>query len=409
MPVFEDVRAAAALLFGRTIRTPLLQSPLLSELCGADVFVKYENMQATGSFKERGALTRLLRLTDAQRSRGVVAMSAGNHAQAVAYHASKLGIPATVVMPLGTPAVKVDSAQRYGARVLVEGWTLGEAEERCRAIQSTDGLILIHPYDDHDVIAGQGTVGLEVLEDCPDLDAIVVPVGGGGLASGIALVAEALRPSMEVIGVQSSIFPSFYNAMRGDPQPIGGPTLAEGVAVKRVGALTFQIIEALVDDIVLVSETDLERAVAFFAVRLHTMAEGAGAAALAVLLADQARFRGRRVALILSGGNIDPRILAAVMVRDLEREDRIVSFRVTLNDRPGLLGLIATRLGEAGANILEVSHKRLPLDIPAKGVRVEVTMETRGRAHAEAVLATLTRDGLAPQRLDFGVVAPPRG
>jgi threonine dehydratase len=404
----DDIRAAAALIQGRVIHTPLAPAPRLSALCDAEIFVKYENMQATGSFKERGAATRLLRLSEAQRARGVIAMSAGNHALAVAYHAASLGVPATVVMPAGTPTVKIENTQRLGARVVLAGWTLDEAEERCRELQAAEGLEMIHPYDDVDVIAGQGTVALEILQARSDIEAVVVPVGGGGLIAGVALVMRALGPWVEVIGVETELFPSFRSAMRGEPPPAGGPTLAEGIAVRKVGSLTLPIVKSLVADIALVSETDIERAVSCFAVKLHTMAEGAGAAALAAILADPDRFRGRRVALILSGGNIDPRILAAVMMRDLEREDRIVTFRVTINDRPGLLGLIATRLGESGANILEVSHRRLLLDVPAKGVSLEVTMETRDRTHAETVLAALARDGLAPRRIRAGGEDPMR-
>ncbi|HUZ66665.1 MAG TPA: threonine ammonia-lyase [Beijerinckiaceae bacterium] len=402
MVSFEDIREAAGLIATRVLRTPLLPSPRLSAICGAEIFVKYENMQATGSFKERGALVRLLRLSEAQRARGVCAMSAGNHAQAVAYHAARLGVAATIVMPASTPVVKVENTRSHGAKVILKGDTLGEAETRCLALQRAQKLALIHPYDDVDVIAGQGTVGLEIFEELADLDALVVPIGGGGLISGVAIAAHQMSPATEIVGVEAALYPSFRNALGGQAPPIGGATLAEGIAVKKVGTLTLPIVRDLVDHIALVSETDLERAVSCFATCLRTMAEGAGAAALAAVLADPEHFRGRRVALVLSGGNIDPRMLAAVMMRDLEREDRIVSFRVTLSDRPGLLGLIATRLGEAGANILEVSHRRLLLDVPAKGVGVDVTMETRDRAHAEAVLAALARDGLAPRRIGPG-------
>jgi len=363
-------------------------------------------MQATGSFKERGALARLLRLSHEQRARGVCAMSAGNHAQAVAYHASRLGVRATIVMPASTPVVKIENTRNYGAEVILRGDTLDEAEARCRALQRAKKLALIHPYDDPDVIAGQGTVGLEIFEDLSDLDDLVVPIGGGGLISGIAIAAKGMGAATKIVGVEAALYPSFQRALEGREPPLGGATLAEGIAVKKVGALTLPIVRDLVDSIALVSETDLERAVSCFATCLHAMAEGAGAAALAAVLADPRRFAGRKVGLVLSGGNIDPRMLAAVMMRDLEREDRIVSFRVTLSDRPGLLGLIATRLGEAGANILEVSHRRLLLDVPAKGVGVEVTMETRDRAHAEEVLAALARDGLAPQRIGPGLADP---
>jgi threonine dehydratase len=395
----EDVRRAAATIAPHVLRTPLVPAPRLSELTGATVFVKHENMHPTGAFKERGAVNKLASLTDDERRRGVVAMSAGNHAQAVAYHAGRFGIPATIVMPAATPLVKVESTRAYGATVILHGESLSEAADRAGSLAGERELVLVHPYDDPLVMAGQGTVALEMLEE-PDLERLVVPIGGGGLVSGIAVAAKALKPSVEIVGVEASLYPSFHNAIRGEDRPIGGPTLAEGIAVKTVGTLTLPIVRDLVSEIVLVEEALIERAVAAFATLQHSMAEGAGAAGLAAMLARPDLFKGRRVGLVLCGGNIDARLLASVMVRELERDDRIASFRITSHDRPGVLGRVASRLGELGANILEVSHGRLFLDVPAKGVTIDVTVETRGAGHTAEILAGLARDGLDPHRIN---------
>lgn len=396
----DDIRRAAATIAPHVLRTPFLASPRLSALTGATVFVKYENMHPTGAFKERGAANKLSGLTADERQRGIIAMSAGNHAQAVAYHAERLGIPATIIMPVGTPLVKVESTRSYGAEVVLEGEGLAEAGERAQAIAAEKGLILVHPYDDPAIMAGQGTTGLEMLADEPDLDQIVVPVGGGGLIAGIATAAKALKPGIDIIGAEAALYPSFHNAIHGGNRPIGGPTLAEGIAVKTLGKLTLPIVKDLVGDIVLLDEVTIERAVNAFATLQHTMAEGAGAAGLAAMLARPDLFRGRKVGVVLCGGNIDARLLASVMVRDLERGDRIASFRITSQDRPGILGKVASRLGQMGANILEVSHGRLFLDVPAKGVSIDVTIETRGAEHTAEILAALGQDGLAPQRLN---------
>jgi threonine dehydratase, medium form len=395
-----DVEAAAAIVAGKVLRTPMMPAPRLSALTGAEVFVKHENMQATGSFKERGALVKLTRLTDEERRRGVIAMSAGNHAQAVAYHARRLGIPATIVMPEATPLVKVENTRAHGARVVLFGETLYESAERARAIAAEEGLVFVHPYDDPAVMAGQGTIALEMLADMPDLDVLVVPIGGGGLFAGIAVAAKALKPGIDVVGVEALLYPSFHNAITGSDLPIGGPTLAEGIAVKTVGTMTLPIVRALASEIVLVEEAAIERAVNAYATQQRTMAEGAGAAGLAAMFARPELFSGRKVGLVLCGGNIDARLLASVMVRELERAERIVSFRITTSDRPGLLGRVASRLGELGANILEVSHGRLYLDVPAKGVTIDLTVETRDAEHTSAILAALEADGLAPRRVD---------
>jgi threonine dehydratase len=394
-----DVRRAAETIAGHVLRTPLVPAPRLSELTGATVCVKHENMQPTGAFKERGAVNKLSGLDPDQRARGVVAMSAGNHAQAVAYHAKRFGIPATIVMPVGTPLVKVENTRAHGARVILHGQTLVEASEKACALARDEGLTLVHPYDDPLVMAGQGTVALEMLQDAPDLEQIVVPIGGGGLASGIAVAVKGLRPGVDLIGVEAALFPSFHNVIAGDNRPIGGPTLAEGIAVKTVGALTLPIVRDLVSTIVLVEEDAIERAVAAYGTLQRTMAEGAGAAGLAAMLARPDLFEGRRVGLVLCGGNIDARLLASVMVRELERADRIASFRITTRDRPGLLGAVASRIGQLGANILEVSHGRLFLDVPAKGVTMDVTIETRDAQHTAEVFEALTREGLNPRRL----------
>ena len=397
-----DIQAARKVIAGQVLRTPMLPAPKLSELTGATVFIKYENLQVTNSFKERGALNRLVALTKDERTRGVIAMSAGNHAQAVAYHAARLSIPATIVMPVTTPFVKVAATRAHGAEVVLEGETLAESQVRTEQIIRERGLILVHPYDDERIIAGQGTIALEMLEDEPSLDCLVIPIGGGGLISGNAIAAKAIKPGIEIVGVQAALYPSFWNELRNEQRPIGGPTLAEGIAVKNAGKLTVPIVRQNVSEIILADESHLERAVNAYLTLQKTMAEGAGAAGLAAMLAAPERFAGKRVGLILCGGNIDPRILASIMVRELEREEHIVSFRLTIPDRPGVLGQIATRLGTLGANILEVDHKRLFLDVPAKGARLDVTVETRDRAHAEAIFVALKDDGYLPARIEAG-------
>jgi threonine dehydratase len=397
----SDIEAARRTIAGHVLHTPMLPAPKLSALTGASVLVKYENLQVTNSFKERGALNKLSSLSASERARGVIAMSAGNHAQALAYHAARLGIPATIVMPVTTPFVKVAATQAHGADVLLDGETLNEAQARAEAIALERGLSLVHPYDDALVIAGQGTIALEMLQEAPDLEMLIIPVGGGGLIAGNAVAARSVAPRIEIVGAEAALYPSVWNALHGENRPCGGPTLAEGIAVKNVGVLTFPIVRELVAEIVLVDEVHLERAVNAYLTLQKTMAEGAGAAGLAAMLAKPERFRGRKVGLILCGGNIDPRVLASVMVRELKREDRIVSFRLTIPDRPGVLGQIATRLGELGTNILEVDHRRLFLDVPAKGAKLDVTVETRDRAHAEAVLRALAADGLQPARIEM--------
>jgi threonine dehydratase len=392
----EDIRKARATIAGQVLRTPMLPAPRLTALTGAEVLVKYENLQVTNSFKERGALNKLSALGRAERARGVIAMSAGNHAQAVAYHAARLEIPATIVMPITTPFVKVAATEAHGAEVVLFGETVAEAQTQAETIARERGLSFVHPYDDPLVIAGQGTIALEMLEEAPGLDMLVMPIGGGGLMAGNAIAARSVTPSIEIIGAEAALYPSFWNALQGDNLPCGGPTLAEGIAVKNAGALTLPIVRDLVSEIILVDEAHLERAVNCYLTLQKTMAEGAGAAGLAAMLAKPARFRGRKVGLILCGGNIDPRILATIMVRELEREARIISFRLSIPDRPGVLGQIATRLGELGANILGVGHRRLFLDVPAKGAKLDVTVEARDHHHGEEIFEALKREGYHP-------------
>lgn len=396
-----DVAAARKVLDGAVLRTPTLPAPRLSAITGAHVFVKYENLQVTASFKERGALNKLASLSPQERAAGVVAMSAGNHAQAVAYHAARLGIRATIVMPKHTPIVKVAATEAHGARVVLHGESVGDASEEADRIAREENLVWVHPYDDPHVIAGQGSIAAEMLEDAPELNALLVPVGGGGLISGMVVAARDLRPDIEVVGVETSLYPSMWNALHQQSLPCEGATLAEGIAVKQAGALTREIVSALVSDVVLVDEPTIERAVNLFLTQQKTLAEGAGAAGLAALLAEPERYRGRNVGLVVSGGNIDPRMVASIMMRELEREERIVSFRFSMLDRPGELGIISTLLGSLGANILEVEHKRHFLDVHAKGARLDVTVETRDRAHAEHVYRALIAEGMDVTRIDW--------
>jgi threonine dehydratase len=402
MATLTDIETARQTISGHVLRTPLLPAPPLSALTGAEVFVKYENLQVTNSFKERGACVKLAALSADERRRGVIAMSAGNHAQAVAYHARRLAIPATIVMPVTTPFVKVKATETLGATVVLDGETVAEAQARAETIAAKQNLVWVHPYDDPKIIAGQGTIALEMLEDAPELDVLVVPIGGGGLVAGCAIAARAKRPSIEIVGVEAALYPSMWNAIHQGRRPCGGATLAEGIAVTNVGKLTLPVVRECVSDIILVDETLIERAVNAFLTLQKAMAEGAGAAGLAAMLAEPERFRGRKVGLILCGGNIDPRILASIMVRELERADRIVSFRLTIPDRPGILGPIATKLGECGANILSVDHHRLFLDVPAKGAKVDVTVETRDAVHAEEIFRALAAAGYQPARMPSG-------
>src|SRR5262245_37300389 len=363
-------------------------------MLGCKLWLKFENLQFTASFKERGALNRLSALSDEERRLGVIAMSAGNHAQGVAYHARRLDIPATIVMPVSTPTVKVMNTRRHGAEVVLDGDNVEEAAACARATGQERRLTFIHPYDDPLVIAGQGTIALEMLGAAPEIDILVVPIGGGGLISGIAIAAKALQPEIEVVGVEAALYPSMYNTIKGQTLPMRGDTLAEGIAVKAPGEITREIVRRLVDDIVLVTEAEIEHAVSLLINIEKTVVEGAGAAGLAAVCAHRDRFRGRNVGLVLCGGNIDTRLLASVLTRELAREGRLSQLSIDLADRPGQLARVANLLGEAGANIVEVYHQRLFSDLPAKGALLEVVIETRDRAHRDECVARLRAAGL---------------
>jgi len=399
-----DVRRAAGVIKGAVLDTDFDHSRTLSELTGAQIWLKFENLQFTASFKERGALNKLTSLDAAQRAAGVIAMSAGNHAQGVAYHARRLGIAATIVMPVGTPVVKVENTKGHGARVIVEGATLEESAAFAHAEAKARGLTFVHPYDDPVIVAGQGTIALEMLAAVPSLDTLVVPIGGGGLISGIAVAAKAIKPSIEVIGVQAALVPAMYNRIKGTSLPVRGDTLAEGIAVKGWSALTEGLIRAHVDDILLVTEAQIEHAVSLLINIEKTVVEGAGAAGLAAVVANKPRFTGRTLGLVLCGGNIDTRILASVLTRELAREGRLSQLSIDLVDRPGQLARVATLLGEAGANIIEVSHQRTFSDLPAKGTLLEVVIETRDRTHLDEVVERLRALGF-----ELEVVTNPGG
>jgi threonine dehydratase len=399
---FADIEAAATALEGQVVRTPLIAAPKLSKLTGAEIFVKYENLQFTNSFKDRGAFLKLSSLSEKERKLGVIAMSAGNHAQAVAYHSGRLGIPSVIVMPEGTPFVKVGNTEALGAEVVLSGETLSEARLKVDEIAQERNLTLVHPYDDPLVIAGQGTVALEVLADESDLDMLVIPVGGGGLIAGCAIAAKTIKPDIEIIGVEAALFPSMYHGIRGEEPVCGGHTLAEGIAVKTAGLLTLPVVKDLVSDILLVDETMLEHAICTFLTIQKTMSEGAGAAGLAAIMSEPNRFTGKKIAIVLTGGNIDPRMLASIVVRGLEYEEKIISIRVTIADQPGVLGTIASLLGEAGANILEVSHQRMFLDVPAKGATLDFVIETKDAAHAKQVIEKISIAGFDVERLSEG-------
>ena len=377
----DDVEAARSRLAGALVDTDCDWSRTLSSILGCKLWLKFENQQFTASFKERGALNRLAVLSPQEKKQGVIAMSAGNHAQGVAYHAHRLSIPATIVMPVNTPTVKVVNTRRHGAEVILTGETVEEAATFALAHGSDKGLTFIHPYDDPLVIAGQGTLALEMLGTAPEIDTLVVPIGGGGLISGIAVAAKALQPSIRLIGVQAALYPSMYNAIKGESLPMRGDTLAEGIAVKAPGEITQRIVRRLVDDIVLVSEQEIERAVSLLINIEKTVVEGAGAAGLAAVLKEPERFKGGILGLVLCGGNIDTRLLASVLTRELAREGRLSQLAIDLADRPGTLGKVANILGEAGANIVEVYHQRVFCDLPAKGALLEAVIETRDRQH----------------------------
>jgi threonine dehydratase len=402
----EDVRAAAKRLEGQIVHTPCLLSRTLSEITGAEVWLKFENLQYTASFKERGAYNRLSQLGPEQRAAGVIAMSAGNHAQGVAYHARRLGIPATIVMPRQTPFVKVENTRRFGARIVLEGEGVEDAAVHAAELGEQEGLALIHPFDDPAVIAGQGTVALEMLEAAPELDVLVVPIGGGGLIGGMATAAKAMKPGIEIVGVEAELYPSAYRRLRHLPGGAGGPTIAEGIAVKEPGGLTLPIIEHLVADVLLVEEAAIEAAVVQFLEIEKTVAEGAGAVGLAAVSNHPERFRGRRIGLVISGGNIDSRLLSAVILRGLVRTQRLVRLRVSVPDSPGSLARITATIAETGGNVVDVVHQRAFAKLSVKLADVDFTIETRTGEHAAEIVRALEEAGFAVVGLGMDVSGP---
>ena len=405
MTSIDDIRQAAARLEGQILTTPCVDSRTISQIAGAEVFLKFENLQFTASFKERGACNKLAQLADSEAARkagtapgtaplrGVVAMSAGNHAQGVAYHAQRLGLRAVIVMPRFTPGVKVERTQGFGAEVVLHGETLEEARTHAFELAEREQLVFVHPYDDEAIIAGQGTVGLEMLEQVPEIDTLVIAIGGGGLIAGIATAARALKPGIEIIGVQASRFPAMVNAIQGTHHPQGSSTIAEGIAVGSPGKLTQEIVKELVDDLVLVDEADIEQAILMLLEIEKTVVEGAGAAGLAALLKYPERFRGKKVGLVLCGGNIDPLLLAAIIQRGMVRAGRLARIRVGARDNPGSLAKITATVAGAGANIDEVHHQRAFTALSAQNVDIELVIQTRGRAHMNDVIGALHAAG----------------
>ncbi len=389
----SDIKAAAKEIEGEVMRTPLVAAPRLSEILGCELYLKLENQQYTGSFKDRGALNKLKSLTAEQTGYGVIAMSAGNHAQGVAHHARRLGIRATIVMPEFAPFTKVERTRELGARVVLLGDTLDASAIAAREIAERENLTFVHPYDDPKIVAGQGTIGFEMLEDRPDLDTIVVPIGGGGIISGIAIAAKSVKPEIEIVGVEAELFPSMSQAIHGQASTAGGQTLADGIAVKNPGELTRAIIEELVSDILLVDESQIEVAVHALAEQQKIVAEGAGAAGVAGLMKEKERFAGRKVGAVICGGNIDVRLLSWVLTRGLVRDGRMVRLRIGIVDRPGVLANVARLIGETGGNIIEVYHQRLFHDVPAKQADVDAVIETRNAEHVREIVAALEAEG----------------
>ena len=395
----DHVRAAAGRIAGQIVETPMLHSQTLSKITGADIWLKFENLQFTAAYKERGALNALLQLPEEQRSRGVIAASAGNHSQGLSYHGTRLGVPVTIVMPTTTPTVKVMQTESVGGKVEQYGETFDEAYAHARKLESERGLTFVHPFDHPHVAAGQGTVALEMLEAKPDLDCLVVPIGGGGLMSGMATVAKALNPAIEMVGVQAKLFPSMYAHLRGQDMACGGDTLAEGIAVKAPGEFTSQIIAELVDEVLLVDEPVLEHAVSLLLQIEKTVVEGAGAAGLAAVLDHPERFAGRKVGLVLCGGNIDTRLLANVLLRDLVRSGRMARLRITLQDRPGALFRVMGVFDAHNVNILEIHHQRIFTSLPAKGLFTEIECEARDEAQMRGLVAALRDRGYSVEEV----------
>ena len=395
---FADIQAAAERIRGHVDRTPTRYSRKLSELTGAEVWLKFENLHYTSSFKERGACNRLSQLSPEERKRGVVAASAGNHASALAYHGSRLGIPVTIVMPEGTPFVKIEKTERYGGKVVIHGLDFTEATNHAKVLRDEEGFIFVSAFDDAGIVAGQGVCGLEWMEDCPDLDVLIIPIGGGGLIAGSAIAAKGVRPDIRIFGVEAAMYPSFTAKRRGEPPKCGGQTIAEGIAIKAVGEIPFALADPLVEEVMVVDEPDFERAVAFYATIEKTVVEGAGAGGLAALLRYPERFKGMKVGLVVCGGNIDPRILAVVLNRELVREHRLVIFRIIGDDRPGMMAGMTAVIGRCGGNIIDIHHNRLALDVPVKGAEYDIQVETRDDAHAEEIGRALEEKGYVLRR-----------
>ena len=395
----HDIERAAERLRGHILETPCVESRTLSQIVGAQVFLKFENLQFTASFKERGACNKLAQLTPEERARGVIAMSAGNHAQGVAYHAQRLGVRAVIVIPRFTPDVKVERTRGFGAEVVLHGDTLDEARTHARELAQSQSLVFVHPYDDEAVAAGQGTLALEMLKAQPDLEMLVIAIGGGGLIAGVATAAKAIKPGIEIIGVQTQRFPSMVNAIHGSELPMGQSTIAEGIAVASPGELTRHVVRELVDDLLLVDEGDIEQAVLMLLEIEKTLVEGAGAAGLAAMLRHGARFAGKKVGLVLSGGNIDPLLLAAIIERGMVRSGRLARIRVSARDVPGVLARITATVADAGANIEEVHHQRAFTMLAAQNVEIECVLQTRNQPHVEQVLASLRAQGMEAQRV----------
>ncbi|MCS6627455.1 threonine ammonia-lyase [Roseibacterium beibuensis] len=390
---FDDILAARERIAGQVDRTPVRYSRKLSQLTGAEVWVKFDNLHFTGSFKERGALNRLLQLSPDERRRGVVAASAGNHAQALAYHGARLGVPVTIVMPEGTPFVKADGTRAHGATVVIKGADFSGSTEEAHRFRDEEGMVFISAFDDAGIVAGQGVCGLEFMEDAPDLDVLIVPIGGGGLIAGTAIAAKGLKPSIRIFGVEAAMYPSFSAKRRGEAPKCGGQTIAEGIAIKAVGDIPFALADPLIDEVLVVDEADFEKGVAFLATLEKTVAEGAGAGGLAAMLAYPEKFRGLKVGIELTGGNIDSRMLAVVLNRELVREKRLVVYRILGDDRPGMLSKMSAVIGGLGGNIIDVVHNRLALDVPAKGAEFDIMVETRGEAHADEIRHGLEEAG----------------
>ncbi len=397
----DDIRSARERIRGAVIETVTSHSRTLSEITGANIYLKFENHQFTASFKERGALNALLLMSEERRSKGVIAASAGNHAQGLSYHATRLGVPATIVMPVTTPVIKVKQTESVGGKVVLFGEKFDDAYARARELELEQGLTFVHPFDDADVAAGQGTIGLEMLEAFPDLEVLVVPIGGGGLMSGIATAARALKPDIEMIGVEAELYPSMYGAVKGVSAECAGDTLAEGIAVKEPGVLTRKWIAELVDDILLVSEPDLERAVSLLLQIEKTVVEGAGAAGFAAVLANPKRFAGKNVGLVLCGGNIDTRLLANVLIRDLARSGQLSRLRITLQDRPGALFKVMRTFDAHRVNIIEIYHQRIFTNLPAKGLITDIECEARDKPQLDALIEELRTEGYSVHRVEM--------